>query len=281
MFSIAAAALSGLVWGIGDFGGGKASQSAHPLWVTFVSKINCLPFLAVYLLVLYVPLLPASLPWGALAGLCGVLGLVVFYSAMSGGAMTVVAPVAAVTSAVLPVVVGLVSGERPGAIRLIGVACALTAIALVSLSPTPPGRTRVATPRMLGQAVLAGAGFGSFFVFLSRAGETGDPGLWPILASQLAGIAGVAVLVLLLRPVGRPRGRSLGWTLVAGPFDMTANALYLVAARAGDLSVIAPLAALYPVSTVILAMVVDRERLRPIQVVGLVLAVGALVLVSR
>ncbi len=281
MFSIAAAALSGLVWGIGDFAGGKATQRAHPLWVTLYSKINCLPFLAIYLVLLYVPVLPASLPWGAAAGLCGVLGLVVFYRAMSSGAMTVVAPVAAVTSAVLPVLVGLLSGERPGAVRLIGVGCALIAIAMVSLSPPPAGGTRQLTPRLLGQAVLAGAGFGLFFILLSRAGDTGEPGLWPVLASQLAGILGVAAITVVLRPGQQPRGRSLGWTLVAGPFDMTANALYLIATRAGDLSVVAPLAALYPVSTVILAMVIDRERLRLVQVLGLVLAVAALVLVSR
>lgn len=281
MFSIATAALSGLVWGVGDFAGGKASQRAHPLWVTLLSKINCLPFLALYLIILYVPVVPGSLPWGAAAGLFGVLGLVVFYSAMSSGAMTVVAPVAAVTSAVLPVGVGLALGEQPGAVRLVGVACAVTAIALVSLTPSSPGVTRRVTPRLLGQAVLAGSGFGLFFICLDRASTYGDPGLWPVLASQLAGIVAVAVLVLVLRPVGRPRGGALGWTLVAGPFDMTANALFLVSARTGDLSLVAPLAALYPVSTVILAIVIDHERVRLVQLVGLVLAVAALILVSR
>lgn len=281
MISVALAALSGLVWGVGDFAGGKASQTAHPLPVTLVSKISGLPFLAVYLVVAYVPMLPISLLWGAAGGGCGVIGLVLFYRAMSRGAMTVVAPVAAVTSAVLPVVTGLISGERPGPVALLGVAAALVAIALVSLAPSPPGTARVVTPRLLGSAALAGAAFGLFFICLDRAGAAGDPGLWPVLASQLTGIAVVAVLVLIVRPTGRPRGRALRWTLAAGPFDMTANALYLVATRAGDLSVVAPLAALYPVSTVILAVAIDRERLRPVQIIGLVLAVVALILVSR
>lgn len=281
MLSVALAALSGLVWGVGDFAGGKASQRAHPLPVTLLSKINCLPFLAVYLIVLWAPVVPASLPWGAAGGLCGVFGLVVFYGAMAQGAMTVVAPVAAVTSATLPVITGLVSGERPGLVRLLGVLCALIAIALVSLAPSPRGTTALVTPRLLGQAALAGVGFGLFFVCLDRAGAYGDPGLWPILASQLTAIAAVGLLVALRRPGGGPRGRALAWTLVAGPFDMTANALYLGATRAGDLSVVAPLAALYPVSTVILALAIDRERLRPVQWIGLVLAVLALVLVSR
>ncbi len=281
MLSVVLAALSGLVWGVGDFAGGKASQQANSLPVTLVSKINCLPFLAVFLVALFVPVVPASLPWGAAGGACGVLGLVLFYRAMSGGAMTVVAPVAAVTSAVLPVIAGLIAGERPGLVRLLGIGCALVAIALVSLAPSPPGPERLVTPRLLAQAALSGSAFGLFFICLDRAGTYGNPGLWPILASQLAGIAAVGLLVAIRRPGGWPRGRALAWTLVAGPFDITANALYLVSTRLGDLSVVAPLAALYPVSTVVLAMLIDRERLRPVQALGLALAVVALVLVSR
>jgi drug/metabolite transporter (DMT)-like permease len=86
--------------------------------------------------------------------------------------------------------------------------------------------------------------------------------------------------MLLTRPGPWPRQAGLLWTMVAGPCDMTANALYLVATRRGDLSVVAPLAALYPVTTVILALIIDHERLRGIQVAGLAFAVAALVLVS-
>jgi uncharacterized membrane protein len=89
------------------------------------------------------------------------------------------------------------------------------------------------------------------------------------------------MLLLVLRPGGWPRRRSLSWALLAGPMDMTANTLYLLASRTGDLSVVAPLASLYPVTTVVLALLVDRERVRSVQVVGLVLAVAALLLVAR
>src|SRR3978361_1011453 len=115
MLFVALAGLSGLVWGVGDFAGGKATQRALPLPVAWVSKLASLPLLAVDLLWIPVPVQRASRGWGALAGVVGLVGVVVFYRALSAGAMTVVAPVTAVTSAAIPVVVGLVRGERPRA----------------------------------------------------------------------------------------------------------------------------------------------------------------------
>lgn len=292
MLFVALAGLSGLVWGVGDFAGGKATQRADALPVVWLSKLISLPLLALYLVLLPSPLDGGSLAWGALAGTFGAVGVVVFYRALSAGAMTVVAPVTSVTSAVIPVVVGLASGERPGALSLTGITCALLAIALVSLAPPRPGVVSVVTGRLVGLAVVSGVGFALFFVFLARANDAagGNPGLWPIGSAQLAALALTAALLLGARARGRagtsvgrrwPRGRTLAWAAVAGPFDMSANALFLVATRYGDLSLVAPLAALYPVTTVLLALAVDGERLRPLQVVGLVLALGALLLVSR
>jgi len=287
---VALAGLSGLVWGIGDFAGGKATQRADALGVVWLSKLASLPLLALYLVLLPTPVDVGSLWWGVLAGVFGAVGVVVFYRALSAGAMTVVAPIASVTSAVIPVVVGLATGERPGALALVGVTCALVAIALVSLAPPHPGVVSVVTSRLVGAAVVSGVGFALFFVFLARANVAagGDAGLWPIASAQLGALVLTGALLLAARPgtrsapAGRrwPRGRTLAWTSVAGPFDMTANALFLVATRYGDLSLVAPLAALYPVTTVLLALAVDGERLRPLQVVGLVLALGALLLVS-
>jgi drug/metabolite transporter (DMT)-like permease len=273
---------SGLVWGVGDFAGGKATQHAAALPVVWLSKLVSLPLLAIYLVATHVPMSPIGLAWGGLAGVAGVIGLVLFYRALSAGAMTVVAPVTGVTSAAIPVVVGLLAGERPSGLQLVGVSCALLAIALVSISPHPSRTRRGVTWRLVAAALGAGIGFALFFILIALAGDAagGSPGLWPIAGSQLSALIIGGLLLLMTRPAPWPRQAGLRWTMVAGPCDMTANALYLLATRGGDLSVVAPLAALYPVTTVILALIIDQERLRGVQVAGLAFAVAALVLVS-
>jgi drug/metabolite transporter (DMT)-like permease len=283
VLSVALAALSGLIWGIGDFSGGKATQRAAVLPVVWVSKLVSLPLLVIFLVATYVPVTAIGLAWGGLAGIAGVVGLVLFYRALAAGAMTVVAPVTGVTSAAIPVVVGLVAGEHPSALRLFGVGCALLAIALVSLAPQPSGHRQVVTRRLVVAALGAGTGFALFFILLSVAGRAaaGSVGLWPIAGSQISAVVILALLLLMTRPGPWPRQATLRWTMLAGPCDMTANALYLLASRDGDLSVVAPIAALYPVTTVILALIIEHERLRGIQVAGLIFAVAALVLVSR
>lgn len=282
MLNVALAVLSGLIWGIGDFAGGKATQRAGALLVVWVSKLVSLPLLAIYLIAMYVPVTPIGLAWGAMAGVAGLVGLVLFYRALSAGAMTIVAPVTGVTSAAIPVVVGLVWGERPSGARLLGIGCALLAIALVSIAPNPSGRPQVVSWRLIAVALGSGAGFGLFFILLAVANEAaeGSVGLWPIAGSQLSALIIGGLLILMVRPGPWPRGVGLRFTMVAGPCDMTANALFLLAARTGDLSIVAPLAALYPVTTVILALVIDHERLRGVQIAGLAFAVAALVLVS-
>ena len=282
MLNVALAVLSGLIWGVGDFAGGKATQGAAALPVVWVSKLVSLPLLAIYLVAMYVPVTAIGLAWGAMAGVAGLIGLVLFYRALSAGAMTVVAPVTGVTSAAIPVVAGLISGERPSGARLLGVGCALLAIALVSIAPHPPGLRQVVNWRLVAVALGSGVGFGLFFVLLAVAGNAagGSAGMWPIAGSQLSALIIGGLLVLMARPGPWPRRAALRFTLLAGPCDMTANALFLLATRGGDLSIVAPLAALYPVTTVILALLVDHERLRGIQVAGLAFAVAALVLVS-
>ncbi len=198
--------------------------------------------------------------------------------------MSVVAPVTAVSTAALPVLGGLVLGERIGPRTLTGIALALVAVVLVAAEG---GLRSLRTARPVGllRALSSGAGFGLFFVLLDRADVAagGNAGLWPIAAAQLGALTVGGALLLRSRlraGPGRPAGALLGWVAVTGVLDMTANALYLTAVRDGMLSLVAPVASLYPVSTVLLALAIDRERVRATQVAGLGLAVAALVLVA-
>jgi drug/metabolite transporter (DMT)-like permease len=291
MIAVALAALSGLVWGAGDFLGGKATQRTPALVTAVLSKAASLPLLGLYLALLPAAAHTASLGWGAVAGLFGMSALVVFYRALSTGSMAIVAPVSAVTAAVVPLVVGLVIEQPPGPVPLAGAGCAVVAIALVSVAGNERASERTMKHRevvrfdlrLVGLALASGAGFGMFFVFLKRAGDAagGDPGLWPVLASQAAALTlGGVLLLRARRSVALPRGGVLVLVVSAGVLDMTANALYLLAVQGGLLSIVAPVASLYPVSTVLLAMLVDRERMRPVQIAGLGLAVTALVMVA-
>jgi drug/metabolite transporter (DMT)-like permease len=288
---VALAGLAGLVWGVADFSGGKATQRADALAVVWVSKLVSLPLLVACVVLAGTTFEPAGVVWGVLAGVCGTLGTALFYRALSSGAMTTVAPVTSVTSATIPVVVGLGSGERPSALALGGISCALVAVALVSLAAPSTTAAQVAPRRLVGMAAGAGVGFALFMVCLAQAARStgAEDGLWPVLASHGTGLALGAVLLAprgTKGPRGRtrgswPAGRALAWTCAAGLLDTSGSAAFLVASRRGDLSLVAPLAALYPVSTVLLALAVDKERPRPPQVVGLVLAVAALQLVAR
>ncbi|MEU8007407.1 DMT family transporter [Catellatospora sp. NPDC049111] len=281
MISILLAGTSALVWGTADFCGGKAVQGAasvrgHSYSVTVVSQLCAIPMIAAFLLLVPGRLGVSALGWGMAAGIAGLFGIVLLYQGLASGAMAVVAPVTAVTSALVPLIGGLLLGERPAAASLIGAVCAIGAIALVSLGPAEGASAT--GPRVIGLALASGAMFGIFFLLLAQAGESA--GMWPLAAARLASIP---VGLLLLRPVGGTlllRGRVLALTAVAGTLDIAANGLYLLAAHQGQLSVVAPIASLYPASTVLLALAVNKERLRRIQFAGLGLAATALVLAS-
>jgi drug/metabolite transporter (DMT)-like permease len=271
---IVLAAASAVVWGAADFSGGKASQRGNALAVTVVSQILGLPVLAACLLL--VPGRPevADLLWGAAAGAAGLAGIVLLYRALAGGAMAVVAPITAVTAAVVPMAVGLLVSRMPGTVALIGAACAIAAITLVSLGPGG-GRDSV-TRSLIGLALVAGAMFGVFFALLGQASEAS--GMWSLVGVRATSIIIGLALAARLRTSLRLRGPVVRWAVVAGALDIAANAFYVAAAARGHLSIVAAVASLYPASTVLLAFMVDRERLRAAQLAGLGLAAAALVL---
>jgi drug/metabolite transporter (DMT)-like permease len=192
--------------------------------------------------------------------------------------MTVVGPLTAVVSAVLPVVVGFALGERPSLVAVAGIVLALVGIVLVTGAIGTP---HVPTaPRIVAFTVIGGAGFGFMYVCLDQTSD--ESGMWPLVAARVVSI-GVAALVVVGRRGRGSAGRVTGYAVAAGIFDMGANVLFVLATREGLLSLVSVITALYPVSTILLAVRFDRERLSATQVGGL-LGVGlavALVALGR
>jgi len=274
---VALAVVAAITYGIADWCGGKASRRMEALAVTVVGQAASLVLVGGVLVVLADP--AGGLGWGAAGGLAGVLGLVCFYSALAAGSMTVVAPVTAVVSLTVPVVVGVATGDRPSSGAWLGIALAVLAVALVGgvvgAAHTPVRR------RELVLAALGGLGFGLIFVCLAQAPD--DSGMWPLLGARVASVVVAGALLLARhRRTGSGGVALVSWRLavVAGILDMIANVSYLVASRHELLSVVAVVTSMYPVSTVILAMGIDRERVSRSQLAGMGLAVTALVLVS-
>jgi drug/metabolite transporter (DMT)-like permease len=276
VLAILLAASSAIVWGVGDYSGGKATRHANALGVTVLSQLAAVPVLAVC-----VALIGGRAPgfgtlaWGAVAGIAGFGGILLLYRGLSRGSMAIFAPVSAVTSAVVPLGVGLAVDRTPSVLALIGVGCAVVAIGLVSATGGP----RRADARTIALALASGTLFGVVFTLLGKAGT--GVGMWPLVGMRIGSI-GVGLLVVA-RSGGAvlSLGRSaLRWAIVAGPLDILANVFYLLAANRGALAIVAPVAALYPVSTVLLALGIDRERVAPAQIAGLGLAAAALVLVA-
>lgn len=276
MTALLFAAVSAAVYGSADYCGGVATRKAHAVTVTVLSQLISVPLIvAAAFLVAGAPGL-VDLAWGTLAGAAGLAGLVLLYRGLSSGAMAVVAPTTAVTAALVPLIVGLALERWPHALALAGVACAVLAIAFVSLAPN--GERGVVTPGLLASAIVAGVAFGVFFIALDRAGA--GAGMWPLVSARLTSVALGVVVAASMSVALRPSRATWRWIVAAGVLDVTANGLYLLAAQQGALSIVAPIASLYPVSTVLLALTIDRERMRPVQIVGLGLAAAALVLVS-
>lgn len=267
-----------VAWGAADFLGGVASRRAHAASVVLVSQwwgaLAAAGLVAVWgsgtLTV------ADSVP-SAGAGLVGAVGLVLLYRGLAVGRMGLVAPLSSVLAGLLPVAWGLGSGERPSSTALAGVALAIVAVALVTREPADPAApTRVLTPVLYGLG--AGVGFGFVGILFSQT----DPssGAWPLLVARLASSTAVGGLLVATRRYAAPGASQRATVAGAGLLDLAANASYLVGLREGLLSLVGPLASLYPATTVILARGVLHERMTRQQSVGLLAAVTALVLIG-
>jgi drug/metabolite transporter (DMT)-like permease len=270
--AVVLALLSSALWGWSDFLGGTLARRTPAAVVVAVSQGAAL--LALLPLVAALGAAPPSWAPGLLAGLAGALGLAAFYAALAGGTMGVVAPLAA-TGAVVPVVVGLVRGEHPGALQAAGIVLALVGVVLAS----GPELSGGAPLRPLLLAACAAGCFGTVMVLLDR-GSEGPAGavLVTMLALRITEV-GAVLPVALRRRTGGLRAL-LPLLVVLGLVDLAANACFAYATRAGLLSVVAVLASLYPVVTVLLARQLHGERLARVQGLGVLATLGGVVLLS-
>jgi drug/metabolite transporter (DMT)-like permease len=270
---------SAVTYGVADFFGGLAAKRTPAVVVTAFAALVGLAVLVPFAL-----LFPArgsfdAFLWGGLSGITGAAAIFLLYAALAIGPMSILSPLTAVLSALVPMTWGLAGGERLPWWGYVALAGVLVAIVLVGFVPEK-GAVR---PRLRGvvYATFSGILIGCFFILIDQAPT--DSGLYPIVANRV--VAGSILLVVLgvllvrakrlgVRPFPGLRG-AWGLIVACGIADAAANVLILTGLRMGDLTVMSVLAALYPGGTIALAAIVLRERIAPVQWVGLVLALGS------
>jgi drug/metabolite transporter (DMT)-like permease len=270
----AAALLASVAWGVADFLGGLKSRTVPVLVVLLLAQVSGV--LAIGLVVAVAgnsP--PASVLWAALAGLFGAIGLASFYRGMAVGAISVVAPIAAV-GAIVPVVFGIATGDDVSHVQGVGFALALSGVALASFERQEAGAVRVAAG--VPWAIAAVVGFGGYYVPMHEA--SGEDFLWAALVFRVTvALLALAAWLVLRPPIRAARGH-LGAILLIGVLDTAGNTLFAAASSQGEVSVVSVLATLYPVTTVALAAIVLSERIDRLQLVGVASALTGVVLIS-
>jgi drug/metabolite transporter (DMT)-like permease len=270
--------LAALAYGSSDFVAGAGGRRADAMAVTGIAQpFGLLAALLGVLILRKGSPDPSVLEWGALSGVGSGLGTVALYWGLSAGAMNVVSPLAAVISAVLPALVGVALGERLSLLALFGIMLAVPALGMVSLASGQHHSTRGSAPPVAA-GLAAGGGFALLFIGLNQAGTTASA--WPLVPGQVVAIVIVALFVAARRPPRSTWRTSRRWGIAAGSLSGTANLLYLAATGQGQLAVVAVLTALYPAVTVALAAGLLRERIGPLQAIGLLLAAVSVAMIS-
>jgi len=273
-----------LLYGSADFLGGAATRRAHVLSVLLISGTAGLAVVGVAALLAGGPPRASGLAWGACAGAAGGVGFMFLYAGLAAGPMSVVAPVSALASTVLPVAAALAGGERPGLHVYLGALACVAAIVLVSSGGDRVGGAAVMshrTARAIGYGIASGVTFGMFFLFIRNGGESGA--LWPVVAARLAGtlVFLAAAAGMRIGPVQwRQDARLFAAALGAGAGDAGANVCYVLATRAGLFGLAVVLTSLYPGVTVLLARFLLGERMGWVRRAGLALAAVGILLVT-
>lgn len=269
--------VTAVCFGSGDFFGGLSAKKTSVLYVVgFSHVVGLIGSVAI------APFVADVFTWrdfgiGAGSGLLGGIGVLLLYRGLARGPMAVVAPLTAIMSAAVPALWGVLDGDRLSGLAWLGVAIALAAIALSSIPSESDGAP--VTARVIGESLLAGVGFGSMFVMLDATTDATAP--WPVVGARVLTVTILMCVIFGAKREGLATVRpALGLIVLAGLFDTGSNMLFLFAANIGDLSIVAVLSSLYPVSTVLLARVWLDERMSRLQLTGLGCALLATVFIA-
>jgi drug/metabolite transporter (DMT)-like permease len=262
-------------WGAGDFLGGLKSRALPLLAVMVPAQLAGALALGATVAAFGGPPPGAAVLWAVPAALLGTVGLAAFYRGMAAGAIAVVAPIAG-AGAVIPVTVGIATGDDPSVVQLVGFPLAIAGIVLASLEPEAGSARRIAAGVPFGAA--AAVGFGGYFVPMHAAGQ--ESVLWAALVFRLTAVALVLLAVAALRPPLTGSRAHLGALVAIGLADSAGNLLFAAAASQGIVSVVSVLASLYPVVTVALATAFLREPTAGYQRAGVLAALAGVVLVT-
>ncbi|MHC5797856.1 EamA family transporter [Lacisediminihabitans sp. FW035] len=281
MLAVFIGVTAALIFGSADFAGGMAAKRISAVRVTAIGGLSGL-----VVLVIALPLFPSvwsssAVLLGGITGITGALAVVLLYACLAIGPMSILSPLTAVISAVVPVVAGVIRGERLNVLGYVAIVIALVAVVLVGFVPEK-GAVRPSL-RALAMAVGSGTLIGVFLILIDLTPD--DSGLVPLVVSRgvnaVVMFTAIGIGTLWVRRRGATPATSGGWkpglalAVIAGVIDATANALLLLGLRLGELTVQSVLTALYPAGTILLAAILLRERIAPVQVVGLVLALAA------
>ena len=283
MIAVLLALGSAAAYGASDFVGGFVSRRTSAWGVAFVVQLTSAVAVLVAALVERHPPSTHDLLWGLVSGVGSGVGISFLFRGFAAGRMSVVAPLSAVGAAVIPVAVGLLTGERPGVLVLAGVLAALPGIWLVSVGENAPGdhdpgASRSAADSGVMDGVLAGIGFSGTFIGLGRLHD--DPGLWPLVGSQATSAVTVLALAAALGVRVLPVSRTAWRAWPGGPLGSLALVLFRAATGAGLLTVAVVLTSLYPAMTILLAVLLLRERISRVQGAGLALCAVCVALVA-
>ncbi len=264
---------SAITWGTGDFSGGIASKKSNVYYVVLFAHIISL--LLLILAGLIIEPIPSwsTLFVGGLGGIVGAIGLISLYKGLAVGKMSVIAPLAAVITVILPVIYSYINEGALGSLQQIGILLALFSIIFISYNnDEEKGRTQFIYP------VVAGICFGLFFIILSFAGESSV--LWTLVAARSSSVLLLGLLVNFTLSEKLPSKNTFLIIAIAGIFDTLGNIFFILASQQGRLDLASILSSFYPATTVILARIIQKELISTIQKMGVIFSLLAIVLIS-